>query len=688
MATRRQFLQKAGYGLILLNGEWRLVNDARTKSSGITPVGHQAPNRVQAQRGGHRAATEQGPSEPAAAPETPPRLASRPPAPADLRYRNQQPYLFQTVRDYSAPARVAGGPLLYFEQGSTHHVTPSYTFVDKVAGWAWDRPGGDYLDANLARNPASPIPWFSVLANAASGITAEADYTADVTSALKFIETADRWNALFLSGNTARWIASTFSANPPRIEVTYKDGAAETLTCRIVARSTSSSSYPSSTAAALPLPAFLEFERPAKEVASAKLHFRITQHAAGSNPVIKGYVLDPPMNSDPVTTGIAYAAPLDAGLPGHRSIIGTQQYLDGTVLDNFVYPAHQNFYSEAWFDPALWDRGPKDATKLPHIGLGKWIGGRDTTPGRESKLSIVNSRYSADNFKPLAPGIGAFRVLMMGNPALKDGSYVGVGIGYSTTNLRIFMPAHLWSQDHLFTRYYIRIAAPNGHPYRMPVEKKYQVYESVGGPYVWTDCAGKIGIMPDHVTTYGGVSGSAGGGRGWQMRNRWNDIWHDDVGPDLGGLGFGLHTYDFQSNNPQGYNFGATDDKTRSDSGFGQRGGLGGILYADIWYCVESELKLNSVMPGAPGYVPDGEIRYWIDGRLVLERTGMVFRTLPMYDPGYQPTRIRPTRDLGIRSLWFNWYHGGLTQNSVDRLLFISQLAYGTSYIGPMRFPG
>jgi len=89
------------------------------------------------------------------------------------------------------------------------------------------------------------------------------------------------------------------------------------------------------------------------------------------------------------------------------------------------------------------------------------------------------------------------------------------------------------------------------------------------------------------------------------MRNRWNDIWHDDTGPDLGGWGWGLHTFDFQFNNPDGYNFGATDDKTGSDSGFGQRGGLGGILYTDIWYCVESELKLNTVMPGPPGFIPD-----------------------------------------------------------------------------------
>src|SRR5439155_12055834 len=144
------------------------------------------------------------------------------------------------------------------------------------------------------------------------------------------IETTDRWNALFLTVVTRRYIASTFSGTPPSITVTYTDRSSEELACRIVAQSTSSSAYPSSTAPEMPLPVFLEFEPPKKTVASASLDFRITQHWSGSNPLIKGYVLDPPLNYDPVTPGVAYASELDAELSDHPAIIGTQQYLDGT----------------------------------------------------------------------------------------------------------------------------------------------------------------------------------------------------------------------------------------------------------------------------------------------------------------------------------------------------------------------
>ena len=82
-------------------------------------------------------------------------------------------------------------------------------------------------------------------------------------------------------------------------------------------------------------------------------------------------------------------------------------------------------------------------------------------------------------------------------------------------------------------------------------------------------------------------------------------------------------------------------------------------------------------------WTPDGEVRVWIDGRLAFERTGVVMRSLPLDQP--PPGRMGPVRDLGIAHLWFNWFHGGLTRNSIDRVVFITGLAYGEAYIGPMK---
>ena len=86
-----------------------------------------------------------------------------------------------------------------------------------------------------------------------------------------------------------------------------------------------------------------------------------------------------------------------------------------------------------------------------------------------------------------------------------------------------------------------------------------------------------------------------------------------------------MHLWDFQQNNPPGHNY------ANHTSGFGQIGGLGGMLYAHKWYCLESEVKLNSVdkpavlADGAPhvgngvrqDWSAGGAIRHWVGGRLV-----------------------------------------------------------------------
>jgi hypothetical protein len=178
------------------------------------------------------------------------------------------------------------------------------------------------------------------------------------------------------------------------------------------------------------------------------------------------------------------------------------------------------------------------------------------------------------------------------------------------------------------------------------------------------------------------VSGTSGGGAGWQMRLAWYECDAEQGGPDEGGWAAGFHLYDFQSNNPVGHRYG--QDQPPQFDRWGQRGGTGGLLYAGHWYCIETELKLNTVVPAMPGFLPDGELRAWLDGRLVYEQSGMVFRSLPLKNPPYHPSHLRACRELGVRGLWLNWFHGGQTVNTVDRTLFYTGLAWARQYIGPM----
>ena len=583
-----------------------------------------------------------------------------------VKYRNAQRHLFQTVSAATIPPRLPqSGGFPWDRFGPTH------VYVDFATGWAWKRLGGDWIDHDELRY--GPRPWFSIDVEKPPGNSSEASYSADVTSAMKFVQAESRWNAFLLTSvNAARTMAGPFHERHigPRIEVTYANGKSTTLACRIVAVDSKSSTGPVTTSAEIPLPAFVEFERPEAKVTSARLHLTITKHWSGAHPRLDGFLLDPPLTPDADPDGLAArTGRLDQDIAKNVEVIGSHRYVDGTALADFVYSGTPTYTSERYYDPAIFGTGPSDSSKFPHAGLGKWI---NIAP----KSKLVDSRYTGEGFAPLAPGLGALRLSMPAEPGVHDGSMVG-NYGTGASNAVILLPEPLFGRlGRIFVRYYFRLGAPYA-----ATGKRLQVYNEPGSSD-WTTMAGKFGVAPDHSTSYGGVSGSSGGGDGWQMRHAWYDCDAGTGGPDEGGWAAGFHLYDFYNKNPPGYNVGQNIAATQN---WGQRGGLGGMLYAGHWYCVETELKLNSVSNTAPGFTPDGELRAWVDGHLVYESTGMVFRTLPLGVFPPNPDRIRPCRELGVRGLWLNWFHGGKTSATFDRTCFYTGIVWATGYIGPMK---
>lgn len=584
------------------------------------------------------------------------------------------------------PSRLPGGDALQADRAG-----PTSDFVSARTGWPWRRKGGDWIDAAGALHGSQP--WATHTLNAVAGSSARAEYAVDVTAAVQHIVATGRWCALYLrSAGAPRVIAGGGSKEAPSLTVTYEDGATETLPCHVVAQISASSAFPSTKGVQAQLPAMVEWPRPRGPVASARMSLVVTQHWSGPRPQLEVFIVDPPVNTEPVQHGIAAAQPLDAGLVGHPSIIGVHRITDSTTLADIAddKPA-PNYNALQAYDPAMYGTGQQDLTKLPHRANGKWIGA-----GR--RWSIVPSSYDAEGFAPIAPGMGAVR-LSYPREVDRDGAVVG----YATSqhvSAKIFMPPkHFGRLQEIFVRYYMRLGTPDGGPYIFDPSTRYQVYTQAGARPVWTDCAGKIGIMPSHDTTTGGVSGSSGGGHGWQMRNSWGDF-DAPAGPDVGGMGLGLHWHDFAGNNPPGHNYQAGNNMAPGDSSLSQRGGLGGMLYAHQWYCIETRLRLNRVdqpanLPdGTPHVVggvrqfwtPDGELDVWIDGRLAYRKSGLVMRSLPLQiDTKTNPAiYLPPVAELGIRDLWFNWFHGGLTKSSRDRVLFLAGLAWGTEYIGPM----
>lgn len=91
--------------------------------------------------------------------------------------------------------------------------------------------------------------------------------------------------------------------------------------------------------------------------------------------------------------------------------------------------------------------------------------------------------------------------------------------------------------------------------------------------------------------------------------------------------------------------------------------GPAAVLQNNRWYCIEQYVRLNT--PGQK----DGVLRAWVDGRRVLQKSGIRFRHL---------------RELKIERVWLNVYHGGIAPAPHDMSLYIDNLVIARQYIGPV----
>ncbi|TXH19537.1 MAG: hypothetical protein E6R03_00385, partial [Hyphomicrobiaceae bacterium] len=259
------------------------------------------------------------------------------------KYRCVQPMLWTRVDVPAVPSRLPGGLPLPLDR-----VGPTSKFVSARTGWPWRQQGGDWIDADGTLHGTRP--WATLPLNAASGPTARATYRVDVTSAVQHIVATGRWCALYLrSVGAPRVIAGGGSAEAPTLTVAYDDGATEVMPAHVVAQITSSSAFPNTAAAEAHLPAMIECPRPRAGVVSAQINLTVTQHWSGARPTLDVYIVDPPVNAEPVQHGIAAAQPLDAGLVGHPSVIGVHRIGDNTTLADVAetaqIPTHLRNYN-------------------------------------------------------------------------------------------------------------------------------------------------------------------------------------------------------------------------------------------------------------------------------------------------------------------------------------------------------
>jgi len=109
------------------------------------------------------------------------------------------------------------------------------------------------------------------------------------------------------------------------------------------------------------------------------------------------------------------------------------------------------------------------------------------------------------------------------------------------------------------------------------------------------------------------------------------------------------------------------------------RGGYNGKLYDskevlfddDKWHCVEAMFKLNSLDLDNDKPNADGQLRGWLDGKLVIEHTNVVFRSTDFPRMKMNQFLLTP------------YFGPGLLPHA--QTLWIDELAVGTKRIGPIK---
>lgn len=614
---------------------------------------------------------------PPAEPEPEPALA-----PAGS-YRVQQRQLFQPISGANIPARLPGQAPLTLEV-----VGPTQTHVEFGMGWQWANKGGDFIDANGV--PQGAAPWATVNIDSVA-VGESAEYSVDIASLIAESNRRDIALAFLLTCSAPRKIDSLFGAKPPRLVATYADGRVQTRSPLFVGGAAVSS--PTQAAPQLALPCFFEFEPLAENPVTAVVYLQAQTIARNSNPTGRVWLLNPDRTIPGVRPAVLDAGELDEDIASLPSIIGAHRYADTDSENAYIYrdtrPTHlSNVGADESYSPELFGGAP-DTTKYPYVGAGRWL-------NANGNITIARSHEIPHG--PIAPGLGALRVAIPPDPQAVEGGYAPQA-GWSISRLEMPLPIdRMGLCDHIFVRQYFSWDTP-GYPDALDPSEVLAVYRGKDNTVpAWTSHGGKFGIVPTHDTAAGGFSGSSGGGGGWQMRLGWGFPVTGKPGPDSGGLLAAWHLWDFQSrHHPQG----KSSAGSIQPMGWGK---VGGVLYARRWYCVETELRLNSV--DKPGVLPDGtphiiagrqqywsadgELRAWIDGRLVWEDTGLIFRSLPTTPrpAGWNGRSLYPIRDLGVRSLLLNVYVGGTTPSVRPLNQFYAGLAYGSQYIGPMRGVG
>jgi hypothetical protein len=186
-----------------------------------------------------------------------------------------------------------------------------------------------------------------------------------------------------------------------------------------------------------------------------------------------------------------------------------------------------------------------------------------------------------------------------------------------------------------------------------PDEVYSRYYLRLGNNFTPTVDGGKMpgfSFRPGGSPTCNGGSRDTTGTHCWSARGSFG-LLPPAANPLAGFVGLGYYVYHPEQEGSYG-------------SGWAWNLGYDGRVTQGRWYAVEEYVRVNSV-PGSH----DGILRAWVNGRLVFEKTDILFRN---------------TEEIHVGEVWYNIYHGGTAPAPHDMYFWVDNLVVARSYIGPM----
>ena len=500
----------------------------------------------------------------------------------------------------------------------------------------WENMNGDWIDANGVSQGPVPVSSFASVRQDTPQ-TLSFDLTAHAQAGKRFEFRMD-------VVGYPRTLASTLGV-PPILTVHYADGTTSAAAA-IVASSIgggSSAVQPNKLWLTGGSVGILRFPRPpAGVIASAIITVPGVDAHWTADSVVQLFLIRRPnlIATGPVELGIAQGFVLDANIKSDPRVLFSLD-LDRPWAELFLDKGPD------WTNGLRYDWTGKDQTLYPQISAGRIVSGG---PGDDQPLVVVDQTETLAGFLPRDPRIS--KVLRVHLPA---------GDECLSDRLMFFKPTATGDQNlpidpagKLPQKMYVRSSVRLGTNFFVPAGSAHN-----GGKW-WPGFA--------HRTTYAGNGGAyAHGNDGWSCRGQF--ILPNTVRDPLfqKRMLWGTYQYNkFMNQNDIMY-------------------GAGGALKLAQWYDIEVGMVMNT-----PG-VANGQLRAWVDGIKVFEKTDFWWRDDPAISPYLKDGltgvgSYGPVADMGILMLWWNDWFGGIFNTDQDVTYHMSNIVVASDPIGPVRF--